>query len=180
MDSDTRSKRTVYLVFEEALLLLFSLCSLCRSPTSVTKQVIGTFLRIKQKCSHCESEYIWESQPFIKNIPAGNILLSAAILLTGSVQEKVLHMLQIIECVTICSRTFFAHQKKYLIPSVSTVWDRYQQAFIAILKSDATPLVIGGDGRADSPGHTAKYGSYSVIELNHRAVLDIQLVQVKH
>ena len=23
------------------------------------------------------------------------------------------------------------------------------------------PLAIGGDGRADSPGHSAKYGSYA-------------------
>ena len=65
-----------------------------------------------------------------------------------------------------------------MIPAVSTVWDQYQQAFVGVLKDDATPLVIGGDGRADSPGHSAKYGSYSVIELNDKVVLDIQLVQV--
>ena len=26
-------------------------------------------------------------------------------------------------------------------------------------------IAIGGDGRADSPGHGAKYGSYTVLEL---------------
>ena len=40
------------------------------------------------------------------------------------------------------------------------------------------PLVIGGDGRADSPGHCAKYGSYSTIDLEEGTVNDIQLVQV--
>ena len=39
--------------------------------------------------------------------------------------------------------------------------------------------MLGGDRRADSPGHSAKYGSYSVLELNHNIILDIQLVQVK-
>ena len=26
-------------------------------------------------------------------------------------------------------------------------------------------LVIAGDGRADSPGHSAKYGLYSIIDI---------------
>ena len=39
-------------------------------------------------------------------------------------------------------------------------------------------LELGGDGKADSPGHSAKYGSYSVIELNENKVVDLKLVQV--
>ena len=40
------------------------------------------------------------------------------------------------------------------------------------------PLITGGDGRADSPGHSAKYESYSVIDLRTNKVLHIDLVQV--
>ena len=39
-------------------------------------------------------------------------------------------------------------------------------------------LHIGGDGRCCSPGHTAKFGSYSVMDLNTSKILDVQLVQV--
>ena len=46
--------------------------------------------------------------------------------------------------------------------------------------SENTPLILGGDGRADSPGHSAKFGTYSMIELNHNVVLDIQIVQVRN
>ena len=35
-------------------------------------------------------------------------------------------------------------------------------------------LIIGGDGRADSPGHSAKYGSYTVMELEMGVVCIIQ------
>ena len=38
--------------------------------------------------------------------------------------------------------------------------------------------MLGGDGRADRPGHLAKFGSYTVMELKKKAVIDIQLVQV--
>ena len=37
--------------------------------------------------------------------------------------------------------------------------------------------MLAGDGRADSPGHSAKYGSYTLIELSNK-VVDFQLVQV--
>ena len=40
------------------------------------------------------------------------------------------------------------------------------------------PLQLAGDGRADSPGHSAKYGSYSVIDPTCNKVLDFKLVQV--
>ena len=39
-------------------------------------------------------------------------------------------------------------------------------------------MSIGGDGRADSPGHSAKYGSYGIIDLDDNKVLHIELVQV--
>ena len=46
------------------------------------------------------------------------------------------------------------------------------------LKCEKRGLVLGGDGRADSPGHSAKFGSYTLMELKKRVVIDVQLVQV--
>ncbi len=39
-------------------------------------------------------------------------------------------------------------------------------------------IVMGAEGRSDSPCHFAKYGSYSVIEERINEAIDIQLVQV--
>ena len=47
------------------------------------------------------------------------------------------------------------------------------------MRLEGRGLIIGGDGRADSPGHSAKYGSYTVMELEMGVVLDVQLVQVR-
>ena len=46
------------------------------------------------------------------------------------------------------------------------------------LKSEKRSLVIAGDGRADSPGHSAKYGCYTLVELKCNKVIDFKLVQV--
>ena len=37
---------------------------------------------------------------------------------------------------------------------------------------------LGGDMRCCSPGHTAKYGSYTMVDLTGGQVLDIQLIHV--
>ena len=39
-------------------------------------------------------------------------------------------------------------------------------------------MVAGGDGRCDSPGHSAKYGTYSIVDTVSSKVLDFSLVQV--
>jgi hypothetical protein len=37
---------------------------------------------------------------------------------------------------------------------------------------------FGGDARCCSPGHTAKYGACSIMNLDNNKVVDVQLVQV--
>ena len=69
--------------------MLFQLCLFCESTTvEVKKVVVGTFLKVEQRCKDCLRCRTWRSQPFIGNIPAGNLLLSSAILFSGSLPSK--------------------------------------------------------------------------------------------
>ena len=157
---------------------LFTACRSCHQLcTGEVAQQMGTFISIRQACSHCGHVWMWNSQPFIKNKPAGNILLSAAILFSGSTPTKALHFLNCLHVACITDRTFYLHQRQYLEPSVQAVWNHKQQQ---LLSACELPLIIGGDGRADSPGHSAKYGSYGVIDLRTNKVLHIELVQVNY
>ena len=38
--------------------------------------------------------------------------------------------------------------------------------------------MLGGNGRSDSPRHSAKYGSYSILESTCNKTVDFELVQV--
>uniref|UniRef100_A0A3B3HS12 Uncharacterized protein n=1 Tax=Oryzias latipes TaxID=8090 RepID=A0A3B3HS12_ORYLA len=38
-------------------------------------------------------------------------------------------------------------------------------------------ILLAGDGRSDSPGHSAKYGTYTMLELPANVIIDMQLVQ---
>ncbi|KAI4821851.1 hypothetical protein KUCAC02_007429, partial [Chaenocephalus aceratus] len=47
-------------------------------------------------------------------------------------------------------------------------------------EAEGRDLVLGGDGRADSPGHCAKFGSYTMLELHANVVIDVQNVHTGH
>ena len=166
-------------MFETALLLLFQYCPVCNLDTSVAKQVIGTYLKVVQTCKSCNYKRSWESQPIINNTPAGNILLSGAILFSGALPTLTIRVLRNMNCATIVPRTFYNHQKKFLTQAVSSIWLKHQTDITESLKKSKRPLIIGGDGRCDSPGHSAKFGSYTVMDLETKNIIDVELVQVK-
>jgi len=70
------------------------------------------------------------------------------------------------------------HQKQCLQPAVVSVWETKQSALLVQCRTVGTPLTIGGDGRANSLVHSAKYGSYGIIDLTTNKVIDKQLIQV--
>ena len=139
----------------------------------------GTLASFKIFCSNCDQVTLWLTQPSVGAYAAGNILMSASILFAGATPMKFLRVLSHMGVMTISPVTYFRHQRSLLQPVISNVWTRQQTALLSVLSQEEEEgVVIGGDGRADSPGHSAKYGSYTVIELRHKKIIDVQLVQV--
>ncbi|CAG2211707.1 unnamed protein product [Mytilus edulis] len=68
-------------------------------------------------------------------------------------------------------------QTAYTSCAVIYEFDSQQADLIASLQGPDKQVVLGGDGRCDSPGYSAKYGSYTLMDLNTNKILDIQLVQ---
>jgi hypothetical protein len=132
---------------------------------------------IEQSCSSCHFHRLWRSQPYIGSFPAGNIQMSAAILFSGSSPRKVFRMMDIFKVAHICARTFSRHQEFCLLPAIRSVWSTRRALLLDEIMSRDTGLVLGGDGRADSPGHSAKFGSYTMVDLHTNKVIDVQLVQ---
>ena len=122
-------------MFESALMLLFATCAAHGSTfISIKFHVIGSLLSINQASSQCNNTFVWESQPYICNIPAGNLLTSAAILFTGSLPSKALRVFKTLHCATISRKTFFRQQKKYLHPAIHVIWEKNQFLLLSKLK----------------------------------------------
>lgn len=157
---------------------LFLYCPVCSHHCSVNWHVIGTFVSVSQQCSSCDFSRRWHSQPMIGQLPAGNIHLSASILFTGGSFSKVDKVLAAMKVESISSATFYDHARRFLQPTILTLWRDSQSELLQQLAQRSGDLIIGGDMRADSPGHCAKYGAYSVLELRSNRIIDVQLVQV--
>ena len=46
------------------------------------------------------------------------------------------------------------------------------------IREDNRSVCLAGDARCCSPGHTAKFGSYNLLDLDTGKILDFKLVQV--
>ena len=79
-----------------------------------------------------------------------------------------------VACVSTSS--YYRHVGSYVNPTVIQTWKLHQSELFEELSN--TGLVLAGDGRCDSPGFSAKYGSYTLMEQQVNKVLDFQLVQV--
>ena len=143
----------------------------CYSPK--TKELRLTILKVKVVCNLCNEVKMWQSQPRIADIPAGNLTLSKGILFGGESPSKFLRTLKNSGVHTISPRRYHKHQATYLQPAVVNVWKAQQAALLAELRAKGEPVILGGDGRADSPGHSAKYGSYTMMDLNSGKIIDI-------
>jgi len=165
-------------VFLSKLLLLFQFCHLCRHPDpSVTTMQCGTMITIEAKCKNCEKNNTWSSQPLLLGkFPAGNILLSFAILCAGASVKKVLLVLKHINVLIYNESTYYYHQKHLLIPVIVTFWKKYQKKIIDIL--NGSEVALAGDGRHDSMGHSAKYGTYTIFCCTVGLIINIVIVQV--
>lgn len=168
-----------YIVFETKLLDLFKLCRDCGSGNVyIKKRVMGTLLIITVECYSCDKSSKWESQPFYQNRPAGNLLLSAATLFAGGSWTMMRRILSQLRLACIADQTFYTIQRESLQPAIQRRWSEQQQQVVGQLLSTGVPLVIASDGRADSPGHSAKFGVYTGLEATLNKIVDLELVQV--
>ena len=166
-----------YIVFKSSLLQLFTFCTSCHNNTTgEVTYTKGTFIAMRQQYSHCGQQWLRTSQPHIKDTPAGNILFS--ILNSGTTPAKILRVLTYMKIACFTDRTFYYQQKRYLGPATISLWEAKQSMLLSQCKAMGKALTIGGDGRADSPGHSAKYGSNGIINLATNKVIHVQLVQV--
>ena len=138
----------------------------------------GSMLIIVGSCRQCPWTWTWTSQPYLLDTPAGNILLAAAVLFAGATATKVLRVLKHLGVMAISLRTYLCHQREYIILTIMQTWYRHQDVEVAALQANGEPITVGGDGRLNSPGHSAKYGTYTLVDLDHGKILDIRTVQV--
>lgn len=134
-------------------------------------------MTIESKCQFCKNEHVWQSQPYLLGkFPAGNLLLSFAILTAGASINKVLLVFRHMGILAYHHPAYYYHQRHLLIPTIVSFWRTYQAKIVQSL--NGKEVVLAGDGRHDSMGHSAKYGTYSIFCCTVGLIIHIVLVQV--
>ena len=105
--------------------------------------VRGTLLTVKGTCT--EGHVLnWQSQPLVRDMGAGNLLLSAAILFCGLTFTRAANSAQLLNLVIFSESYFYRLQKEYLFPVIHTNYLMQQDAVLEFLRGQ--PLYLSGDG----------------------------------
>ncbi|XP_077418866.1 uncharacterized protein LOC144049968 [Vanacampus margaritifer] len=171
-------KMAAYIVHKSCLLELFEVCPVCQRVTDVQTRSRGTFLSVEQQCPRCLYSRKWNSQPIIGDTPVGNLQLSAAVYTTGSSFFKLKKIFQVMQLKMFPYDTFRRHTRMYIEPAVIHKWNTVQAGMLQHL-SQQHNVIVGGDLllMSDSPGPSAKFGSYSMMDLSSNTIVDVQLLQ---
>ena len=149
---------------------------ICFKPASVQRiSTKGTLVTVELFCSSNHNSS-WRSQPFVKGIAAGNLLLSAAILFSGNTYQRIFDLTKSLKLLMFSSGTYFSIQKSYLFPAVNRIYQTHRQLRLSHHIDNQHSLDLIGDGRCDSPGYNAKYGTYTVMNIDGNEIIDFRVV----
>ena len=166
-----------YLVFGSCLKELFKFCISCGANVTELKIIhTGCLVTVKTTClaSH---DAIWNSQPLVNRTPVGTLLLCSSVLFTGNTFSRIQDFASCLGLQLFSKQVFYRNQDKYLFPIINEAWERERRSVIEEL-SNKEIVKLNGDGRSDSPGHNAKYGTYTFMDSESGKVVSFNLVQV--
>ena len=171
----------ILLVYESKLFELLRFCPNCgahvdRSLIEEMKNT-GSQLHLKITCfNHCKVE--WKSQPVVGSLHGlGNLFLSTSIAFSGIPFAKFQRFAWLVNLKFLSDSVYYQLRRDYIIPVVRQKWNSERKKMIKLLKSRDF-IVMVGDGRCDSPGHSAKYCTYTFIETESGNVIDTIVIPV--
>ena len=152
-------------------------CTECSSTVEITKEkFIGSVVEVTYKCSkgHCRK---WASSPMLNKVYTTNFQVCCALIMSGGLYVKESLFFKHLSLGIPCESTFYRILKLYIHPTVENWWMKMQQQMFTI--AEGHELIIAGDGRNDSPGHSSTYCTYSFLDTESNLILHQELVDVR-
>ena len=170
-------KTSFLLVSWANILQLLASCRYCGTRTTISKICLrGSSVSVFLSCE-TEHVYTWRSQPTIRKMALGNLRLVCGTILAGSTYNCLREICEFSKVRIFSHVTFNKIQAKIVRPVVHEFWkddnERVVQAAIS-----AGHIRVCGDGQCDSPGHSAKYGVYSMMNQDTGHIIGHRVTQV--
>ena len=149
----------------------------CDRVLDYRKTYVGTCLVVSWGCSAGHKGSRWAAQPSCDKIRAGNLMLASALLLSGNSYTKVGLMFRFCNLQYFSKTLFTQYQSLYISPAVNEFWEQHKQELWE--EKAGKDVVLSGDGRNDSPGHSAQYCTYSLADMEDHAILQMNIMDVR-
>ena len=177
MGSSTPDKERKLIVFDSCLSKLLKRCPECGDVVvKHDSKTTGSMLTVELTC-HSGHITHWDSQPVVRKKTLGNLLLAASILFTGNTFAAIKRLASCFNLQFFSESVFYDTQQKYLFPVVNEAWEAESRYQIQML-TEKKVVNLDGDGRCDSPGHSAKYGTYTLMDDDTGNVVAFNVIQV--
>lgn len=178
--SDTTSKFENVIVSLATLMLLFKYCSLCGCKSQPIKMFFtGFVLTVVSKCDLFQHVTMWRSSEVVHKRYVANCLLPCALTLSGVSYTSFTHFLTCMKMPFISltgKNGFIAKIKEYFNPAVYTYFMTMKNNIVTTLQGKSD-IKLAGDGQFDSPGYSAKYCVYSMLDTATSLIVDFCVTQ---
>ena len=162
-DNKDDTKSTVFIALWSSLIILFGKCFTCFDESvKISRKVRGSLLIIMMTWSNGHDN-IWRSQLSINCQSPGNILICSATLFLANTFQRIYDFFHLVGLQCIGKTRFYQFQRRYLAGIVQEKYCRKNSSILNQLKEQGS-CRLSRDGRCDSPGHNAKYLTYSFMD----------------
>ena len=163
------------------LLEMFNKCQVneCVAKAEVKSwQIKGGVVDVLWACADGHTDH-WMSSHVLcekrgQKVFVNTLLMASSILITGNNFEKVNDLFKFLGIGFLSASTFHRIQRNYVVPEVSSTWEEMKKEIWLVLGKES--LILCGDGKSDSPGHSAKYGTYVLMEQFLDVIVDIEII----
>ena len=142
----------------------------------VSAQSKGSCLYVKTVCP-VKHSCAWSSQLQAGKMAAGNLDIAAGILFTGNTYGRVSDLSNLLHIAMIGKTLFHRLQKRILFPVINKHYELSKPSIFSYMKTLDT-VDLAGDGRCDSPGYNAKYGTYTFMLLPSNQIVNFKVTHV--
>ena len=142
---------------------------------SRTMRFTGACLIIDYVCAMGHND-TWYSSPSHHHQYQLNVKLACITTLAGIRHSSMHHFMELFEMPGLSLPRFSALRSQWLFPVIYRVYTEQKNMMMDQLRSAAN-LVLCGDGQFDSPGYSAKYCTYSIMNSDTNKIVDFCVIQ---
>lgn len=149
------------------------ICSVreCEAEVEIVSEVLSSAVYQRWVCTNNREVHKWCSQPLLnRRVHSGDVLLSTALLASGNNFQKNAMFAKFLKLPILSSSSFVKIQRTYYVtPSIEEIWTNHQNEIFEEFRGK--DIIVLGDGRMDSPGHSTQYCTYTFMENETHEIL---------